>query len=186
MLDQLSLHGIGVHVFQFFAHLSRAPYIEVIKAPLPKVRSSRAGIGKLEGRLLGGGFGSAIQRKGDFLFEHLQSFRGIGRFRFADQQVDVLGHDYVVDEQKTESRPDLIESFEKAISCPPRAKQWPLAITAKSHKVKVPVSIVAPQRVAHGRNRTLESALRGSGQAGCGTQPPNQFAAECTARNPHP
>src|SRR2546428_5068586 len=42
-------------------------------------------------------------------------------------------------------------------------------------------SVVAPKRVAYKRNRTLETALRGSGQAGCGTQPSNPSVPECCA-----
>jgi len=54
----------------------------------------------------------------------------------------VLGHDHVADEPKSESRTHLIQNFDKAISCPPCAKQWPSAITAKGHEVKVPADFV--------------------------------------------
>ena len=92
---------------------------------------------------------SPVQLARDVLFEHLQNFRWIGSFWFAHQQVHVLGHYYVSDEPESESRPDLIEVFDKAISRPRDAKQGPAAITAKGDEVKVAVSVVTPQRIAH-------------------------------------
>ena len=90
-------------------------------------------------------------------------------------------HNYVADEPKSESRPHLIQNFDKAISCPPRAKQWPPAITAKSHEVKVAASIVAPQRIPHERT---PAPLRTKGAApNC----ENYHAAEgCAWKKPHP
>src|ERR1700719_1169695 len=88
--------------------------------------------------------------------------------------MDVFRHDYVADEAKSESRAHLVQNCDKAISCPRRAKQWPPAIAAKGDEVKVPASVVASQRIAHEKNRTLETE-------GCGTQTSKPDVAECYA-----
>jgi hypothetical protein len=81
--------------------------------------------------------------------------------------MDVFRHDYVADESKSESRAHLVQNCDKAISRPRRAKQWSPAIAAKGDEVKVPASVVASQRIAHEKNRTLETDLsQGSVQEG--------------------
>ncbi len=66
-------------------------------------------------------------------------------------------HDYVADEPKSESRPHLIQNFDKAISCPPRAKQWPPAITAKGDEVKVPADFVDRRKLISGFGSPVDS-----------------------------
>src|SRR6266566_972129 len=85
-------------------------------------------------------------------------------------------------------------SFAQAGTLNAGAKSGQATSPAKTGKspAKTPASkrasVVARQRAAHKRNRTLETALRGSlrnsgqaGQAGCGTQPSNPSVPECCA-----
>src|ERR1700730_13839534 len=103
--------------------------------------------------------------------------------------MDVFRHDHVADEAKSESRAHLVQNCDKAISSPRRSKQWPPAIAAKGDEVKVPASVVAPQRVAHEKNRTLKidppqlsASPSGLRVKGCGTQPPNPTSQNATLR----
>ena len=82
--------------------------------------------------------------------------------------VHVLGHDYVADEPKSESRPHLIQHFDKAISRPPRAQQWPSAITAKGHEVKFPADFVDRRKLI-----LLVTFAGGSAAEGCAWKKPH-------------
>jgi hypothetical protein len=78
--------------------------------------AARSGVSKAKGKLLVGGFGSwPAQGAGNLLFEHLQGFGRVTDFRFADQQVHMLGHHHVADQPESKPRPHLIQNPDKPI-----------------------------------------------------------------------
>jgi hypothetical protein len=84
VLDQTSFHGIAVDVAQFFYSLLLAPHVEIVVSGLPE----RTAFGWTE----------LVRR---VLLEHLQRYREGMAFRFADQQVDVFGHDHVAADEES-------------------------------------------------------------------------------------
>ncbi len=98
---QTALHGIGMHVLQFFSYFVTAVHVEVIKACLPETRQSQTIVHEGQPELPAGGFAFfPTQISRNSLFERLQHHRRC-RFRWlADQQVHVIGHDYITHQQK--------------------------------------------------------------------------------------
>src|SRR5206468_12911738 len=77
-LDQSSFHGITVHISQLLDSLVITPDIEIIIAGQPE----RTPFGRME----------CVSR---VLLQHLQHPRQHAAFWFANQEVNVLGHDHI-------------------------------------------------------------------------------------------
>ena len=103
-----------MHVAQLLDPLGTAPDVEVVKAFLPDVVWIL-----LEGSGLGGIAATThlpqnAARKAEF--ESLHDSRRSPLLRFANQQMNVLGHDHVADDHELISAPDSLKNGEKQIA----------------------------------------------------------------------
>jgi hypothetical protein len=117
MLHQLSRYRVRVHVFELLANFFLAPNIEVIESGLPETRKTFVPSCKCEAQLPCRRAPLAspeILRNA--LLQHFQNDRWRGLGGFADQQVHVIGHDHVADQQEIVSLTNLAESVHEEVS----------------------------------------------------------------------
>jgi len=84
---------------------------------------------------------------------NFQSLHHDGRIlllRFADQQMNVFGHDHVADDDESIALADLLQHSQKQVPTARSAKQGLSTITTASDEVKVSSAVVAMQIVPHG------------------------------------
>jgi hypothetical protein len=73
---------------------------------------------------------------------------------FRQQQVDVLGHDYITDQPEGVLGALLIENLHKSVTRSPRTEKRPSAVTTKGDEVQVAPSVIAFKRIAHALRRS--------------------------------
>jgi len=165
MLHQLSLHRIGVHVFQLLFQLFLAPHIEIIKSPLPKGRFFRLAPVKRQWQLGTDRRSSPFQEDPrHFLLQDLQNLRGVFLGGFAHQQMHVFRHDDVSNQTEGMPSPNFIQRLYKAVprsSCP---EQRLSPITTERNEMKIALSIVPFKRIAH-RGQSKPAPLKPKGAA---------------------
>jgi len=91
-------------------------------------------------------------------------FEGLPFFGSLTSRVHVLGHHHVTDQQKSESRADLVQYLHKTVARAVCSKIPPAPITTEGYEMKGSAPVKAPQRIAHERKpgaaekstRTLE------------------------------
>src|SRR5208282_6595014 len=178
--DQLADDRIPVHVLQLLFPLLRAPHVEVIKPPLPEARQFGPGLGKPEAQLRRGRRATLpSQGPGDTLFQDLQHRRRRPIFRLADQQMDVLGHDYIAHQQKAVALAHLAERLDEQVPRSHSSKKGKAAITTERQEMEMSLSIVAFQLITHLGKPPHPLLER---HKGCGTPTPTSsyhFARNC-------
>ena len=60
---------------------------------------------------------------GEALLQHLHHDRRRGLLRFADQQMEVLGHDHVAEHDKAMASPDFFQKLEQQVATAGGAQQ---------------------------------------------------------------
>ena len=137
-----------MHVAQFLHTLARCPDVEIVEALLPHVlRRVLEEIG-LRRMAVPPPLGQDAPRKTKF-----QSLHHDGRIlllRFADQQMNVFGHDDVADNDERIALADLLQHSQKQVPTARSAKQGLSTITTASDEVKVSSAVVAIEIVPHG------------------------------------
>ena len=139
MFHQPSHYWIGVQVVQLFLQLSRAPYIEIVEPALPEPFEPVPFLGKRKPQL-------CSCSSSPFLPHHL---RGIALRRLADQQVHMLRHDHVSDQQKRIALPHFRKNLHKQVPGPHRLQQRPPLETTECDEVQIFLAVVAPELVFH-------------------------------------
>jgi len=95
---------------------------------------------------------------------NFQSLHHDGRIlllRFADQQMNVFGHDDVANNDEGIALADLLQHFQKQVPTARSAKQGLSTITTASDEVKVSSAVVAMQIVPHGHTIARPRLRRG-------------------------
>src|SRR6266852_990663 len=84
----------------------------------------------------------------------------------------MLGHHHVTDQQKCESRTDLVQDLHKTAPRARRSKIRPAPVTIEGDEMKVSASVKAQQGIAHKRKkRTAEKSKTAPlNTKGCGTR----------------
>jgi hypothetical protein len=77
--------------------------------------------------------------------------RRIATLRFAEEEVHVLGHHHVTDNDKTIAAADLLQHFQKEITILPATQQRASLITTGSDKVQISGAVVTMESVGHVR-----------------------------------
>jgi hypothetical protein len=155
MLHQLSRYRVRVHVFELLANFLLAPHIEVIKSGLPETRKTFIPSCKCEAQLpcRRAPYASPeIPRNA--LLQHFQDDRWRGFRRFADEQVHVIGHDHVADQQEIVPFTNLAESVHEKISPLLGMEQRQPPITTEREEVQITSSIVTFQSLRHDKTPT--------------------------------
>jgi hypothetical protein len=83
------------------------------------------------------------------LLHNLHHHGEVGVLRFANQQVKMLGHDYITDYHKLIPLPGLFQYLDKQVAPPRCSKQRTSPVKAASDEVEVAPCIVAFQTGWH-------------------------------------
>src|SRR5216684_2014166 len=150
-----------MHVAQFLEAFVFGPHVEVVEAFLPDVLRGvveQAGLGWVASspRL-----SQYAARKAKF--ERLHYCRRSLYLRFADQEVNVLGHDHVTDDHELIARAHLLQHSEQQVATVRRAEQRLLPITTTSDEMQVSSGVEAFQFPGHDRRVAAKGCWRGDG-----------------------
>lgn len=145
MSHQLSLYGIHVHVLKFLDELGLAPDIEIVKAGLPELGQRVVRLGKRKRELMGGWFSArlASEPPRNALF---QDWHGGGRIsfgRFADEQMNVIGHDDVTGQRETVAVAHVTENLDEQVFGAFVRKQGQASVATASNEMQMAQSIAA-------------------------------------------
>jgi hypothetical protein len=91
-------------------------------------------------------------RKAEFQSLHHRRRRTL--LRFADQQMKVLGHDHVAEDDELIPLSYLLQNSEKQVAPPRTAEQRLALVTTAGDEMQVAISIVARQVPRHGNERS--------------------------------
>ena len=117
MGDEFPLHGIHVHVLEFFDELRVTPDVEIVKAGLPELRQEIVRVSKRKSELLGGYFLGwlAADSPRHALLQDLHDGWRSALCWLADEQVNVVGHDDVARDREPVAVAHLSQNLHKQI-----------------------------------------------------------------------
>jgi hypothetical protein len=151
MSDKVSLHGIHVHVVELFDEFGLTPDVEIVEAVLPEPRQGLERIAERKFQLQGGCPPSRLAAQAA---RHalLQDLHDCGRGPlggFAEEQVNVVGHDNVARERESVAVAHFAQNLCKQILRPRRGKQGQSSVATAGDEVKVVQSVSAFQSFRH-------------------------------------
>ena len=120
-----------MNVVQLLDSLAFGKDVEVVEAQLPETRA-----GVRDGARCS-------------LLEDLHGERGISDVGFADQQVDVFGHDDVSEDDELVFLADFFENAQDESASGRFGKKWNASITTEGKEVEMTFSVVTFQVNAH-------------------------------------
>jgi len=83
------------------------------------------------------------------VLQSLHDDRRVGAFGFTDEQMDVLRHDDVSDQDESVAAPYLLEHTQKKVAVARIAQQWLTPVAAGGDEVEITGSVVAAQTRRH-------------------------------------
>jgi hypothetical protein len=138
---QAALHRISMHVTKFFDAFVFGPHIEIVEPFLPDVLRE-----VVEQNSLGWIPSTPRLRQNASRKSELKSLhhgrRGLD-LRFADQQVNVLGHDHVAGYHEMVPPAHLLQYSEKKIATARRAQQRLPPVTTAGDEVEVSRAVIS-------------------------------------------
>jgi len=137
---QSSTNWVHVHVVEFLQALPLGDHVEVVKAQLPEANF---------------GVSNSPRRP---LLEHLHGERWVPDFRFAHEQMDVLRHNDVSEDDKVVFSPDLFQDNLETVSCFWCTKESFPPVTGEGDEVEVSVTVITPEMRTHGEIVTVLEA----------------------------
>ena len=115
---QLSSHRISVHVVQFLPALPSTPHVKIIESPLPKALRPARLFRKRKPELSSGvPHSSLTQRSRDSLLQYLHHFGQRTFGRLAHQQVHVLWHQHIPNQQERMTLSHFPKNSHEHIPC---------------------------------------------------------------------
>src|ERR1035438_10156537 len=126
LLDQSALDRVAVHVPQLLHPLPLVMHIEIIVPPLPEPDCS-----------------ARLQFSRCLLLQNLQGYRQRGAHRLANQQMNVLGHQYVACDDHPVSPPHPFKLPLEDLVSPGSAQQRFPSITTEGEKVEATRFLIA-------------------------------------------
>ena len=157
---QFALDGIVVHVAEFFCLLAFRPDVEVVETALPEMvilhgrKIPKAALCGLAGHV-----GAADNPSSKTLFQDLHHDGWISLVRFADQEMEVLGHDYISQNHETIALTHLLEDRQEEIAATCTGQVLSPVITTAGDEVQVPGTGIAFEIPGHDESVTLEWSL---------------------------
>src|SRR6266571_4737292 len=136
MLHQLSCNWIRMHIVKLLAKFLFAPNIEVIESGLPESWHVPHTSRKREAQLRCRGTASPFpQIPRDALLQDLQDNRWRVFLRLADEQMHVIRHNHVSDQQELITFTNLAKGLDEEVSRPRGVEQWQPPIATKREEV---------------------------------------------------
>ena len=143
-------HRVAMNIPQLLALLDFAAYNEIIKPRLPDM----TGIERLCPQLAlprPSPPAQFSQHAASKTLLHNLHHGGLGTpLRFADQQMNMLGHNHVPGYDETITGPHLFEDFEKEIPPPRRAEKSQAMVAAEGDEMRVAGAVITMQAPGHG------------------------------------
>jgi hypothetical protein len=166
MMDQFSLERIHVHVVQFLDELGLTPHVEIIKAVLPKPGQRFGRIAERKLELSGGGLPSrlASQAARHALFQDLQDGGRSPHAGFADEQMNVVGHDNVAHQGKPVAIAHFSQNLHKQIPRVRRGQQGQSPIATEGDEMEMALSIPAMESSRHGKSNQKPRPSKSEGR----------------------
>src|SRR5271157_4194029 len=130
-LDQPALYGIAVNVAQLLDALALSPHVEIVIAGLPEVLEV------------------TNQPSRNRLFDGLHRAGQRSVFRFADQQMHVLGHDHIADYIEVVASPALFQRDFKQMHRAGARQQRLTLVATEGDEVKVSSFLITLQSARH-------------------------------------
>jgi len=127
------MNRVAVDVAEFLDSLSLAPDVEIVITRFPE-RNSLDGAESMRGVLL----------------QHLECGREFGALGFADQKMDVFGHDYVSRDVEVIPSARAFENFEEGVAGFGSAEEWVAMLTAEGDEVETVSFLEMLQTPGHG------------------------------------
>jgi hypothetical protein len=161
-----------VHVAQLLDPLLPAPDVEIIKPPLPA--TSRCFPERIwpQPQLIRIPPPSSFppQQLRHALFQDLHHRGRRADLRLRDQQMDMLGHHHIANQQELITGPHLIENFQEHIPLPRRAQQGTTPVATAGNEMQMALPITALEPVLQEQDpkaRTLCRRRKGCGTPNC-------------------
>jgi len=151
---QSAFHRIAMHVAQFLESFFRGPYVEIIEARLPEGAACFFAKQLPLPRVAALSFRQQRLRRA--LFHHLHYGGRTPHLGFGQQQVHMLRHDHVADDNEAVTLTCLFENLEETAFRFWAVEERQSSITGASDKVQV-VSAVGAVKVG-GHGKTMVSA----------------------------
>ena len=139
-----------MHVLKLFHLFLGTPNIEIIKSPLPQMRTLLHHR-KSQPHLIRRAFPSTFtpQPARHTLFQRLNYLRRISFLRFANQQMHMFRHHYKTNQRKPVPFPHISQHLHKQIPSADSTEQLLSPITAKRNEVQMPVPVDPHQFIPH-------------------------------------
>jgi len=136
---------------EFLDYLGAGIDIEIVVAALPETAKGSFLGRKSQGELSLRCALFAAQAAREALFEDLNDCRRSNRSRFADEQVDVFGHDDVADQSETVAGAHFFEDLHGKVSGADGVEERPSLVTAESDEMQIAATGDALEVLGHRR-----------------------------------
>lgn len=148
-----------MHISKFLDTLLRRPHVEIIETSLPERRGCQSLSQEIA---LAGVLTFFLRQQGTCgpLLQHLHYCRWISSLRFADEQVNMLWHDYVSHDDEAIPLPCLFQYREESVTAAHRAQERRSPVAGASDKVQVVSAVSAMQAGRHDTHSTGVVATR--------------------------
>jgi len=157
MGHQFCAHRISVHVVELLLKFGSRVNVEVIVAALPESPQPTFPLSKRESQLRPAFAPSAAQRARHPLFENLHNFRRRDVSGFAQQEMDVFGHQDVTDEREAITSSYLFENAHRQIPGAHAAQQGAAMIATEGDEMQIAVACDPPEILGHqGEERLIQ------------------------------
>ncbi len=144
-----SLHRIGVHVVQLLHLLLFCEHDEIVKSRLPDVAMVESCLPEPILTHVGCRSQFAQEAASEALFDGLHDFGWIAPLRFAEQQVDVLGHDHVTNYHEMVSPAYALQDMKQQVAILCSCEQRQSLITTGGNEMEISRTVVAMELVGH-------------------------------------
>ena len=147
-----------MHIAQLLHPLALTPHIEIVETMLPDVLRVSAKEVLLEASAPLGQSPQYPPREP--LFDRLHDPGRIILLRFADQQMNVLRHDYIADHDEAIALPNLFEDAQEKITAPCVAQPGLAMVATASDEVEMLGAVVALEAGRHTFNLAWKEKIR--------------------------
>ncbi len=154
-----------MHVFEFFNPLLETPHVEVEESPLPETRQQAFLTGQGQFQLSRRNPLPPPQAARDALLQYLHHCRWRSPGRFANQQMDVLGHDHISHQRHAAAIAHLVENPNKGILRPGRTQQRQSPVTTERDEVQISTAVPPNQILGHKEGKSSDPSKCGKGRA---------------------
>ena len=150
MIDPFPFQRIQVHVAELFDSLLQTPHIEILETALPEARERVVARCKYQIQLCGGRSFFAPQSARDALLQNLNHSGRHSFDRLADEQRNVIGHNYIAHQREPVAVARLAENLDEGDSGANRAQKRQASIAGEGDEMQMAARVETNEFVSHG------------------------------------